>query len=168
MRSSIKTADLEDCIELASMLEPEEEAALGLGAAVKLIHAPARPESRFYWRWCARAIVKGDQLPFPPEPPKDLASSDDLGRAEQVIACADLYLWLARTPEFRPFGPCYEEVRCARYALAEQIDQALLSRLDTRKRCASCGRVLPLHHRYRLCENCYLERSYYSWDDDLS
>ena len=101
MRSSIKTADLDDRIELASMLEPEEEAALGLGAAVKLTHAPARPESRFYWRWCARAIVKGDQLPFPPEPPKDLASSDDLGRAEQAVACADLYLWLARTPEFR-------------------------------------------------------------------
>jgi replicative superfamily II helicase len=63
MRSSIKTADLEDRIELASMLQPEEEAALGLGAAVKLTHAPARPESRFYWRWCARAIVKGDYLP---------------------------------------------------------------------------------------------------------
>jgi len=168
MRSFIKTADLEDRIELASLLQPEEEAALGLGAAVKLTHAPARPESRFYWRWCARAIVNGDQLPSPPEPPKGLASSADLVRAEQVIACADLYLWLARTPEFRAFGPCYEEVRRARYALAEHIDQALLSRLDTRKRCASCGRVLPLHHRYRLCENCYLDRSYDYWDDEVS
>jgi Helicase conserved C-terminal domain len=166
MRSFIKTADLEDRIELASMLQPEEEADLGLGAAVRLIHAPARPESHFYWRWCARAIVKGDHLPSPPEPPKNLASSDDLVRAEQVIACADLYLWLARTPEFRSFGPCYEEVRRARYALAEHIDQALLSRLDTRKRCTSCGRVLPLSHHYRLCENCYLDRSYDYWDDD--
>ncbi|GHO73271.1 hypothetical protein KSD_10420 [Ktedonobacter sp. SOSP1-85] len=160
MRSFIKTADLGDRIELASMLQPEEEADLGLGAAVKLTHAPARPESRFYWRWCARAIVKGDRLPSPPDPPKDLASSDDLVRAEQVIACADLYLWLARTPEFRPFGPCYGEIRRARYALAERIDQALLSRLDTRKRCASCGRVLPLRHHYRLCENCYQDRGY--------
>lgn len=168
MRSFIKTADLEDRIELASLLQPEEEAVLGLGTAVKLIYAPARPESRFYWRWCARAIIKGDHLPSPPEPPKDLASSDDLERAEQVIACADLYLWLARTPEFRPFGPCYEEVRRVRYALTEHIDQALLSRLDTRKRCSSCGRVLPLHHRYRLCENCYLDRSYDYWDDDVS
>src|SRR5262249_1992521 len=138
MRSFIKTADLEDRIELASQLQPEEEAELGLGAAVKLTCAPARPESRSYWRWCASAIVKGDHLPPPPSSPKNLTSSDDLVRAEQVIACADLYLWLARTPEFRPFGPCYEEVRRARYALAEQIDQALLSRLDTRKRCTSC------------------------------
>ena len=95
-----------------------------------------------------------------------LASSDDLVRAEQVIACADLYLWLARTPEFRSFGPCYEEVRTTRYALAEQIDQALLSRLDTRKRCTSCGRILPLSHHYRLCEHCYRDRSYDYWDDD--
>jgi hypothetical protein len=160
MRSFIKTADLEDRIELASMLQPEEEADLGLDAAVKLTYAPARSESRFYWQRCARAIVKGSHLPSPPEPPKDLTSSDDLVRAEQVIACADLYLWLAHFPEFRPFCPYYEEVRSARYALAEHIDQALLSRLDTRKRCTSCGRVLPLHHRYRLCENCYLDRIY--------
>ena len=65
MRSFIKTADLEDRIELASMLQPEEEADLGLGAAVKLTSAPARPETRFYWRWCARAIVKGNHLPSP-------------------------------------------------------------------------------------------------------
>lgn len=163
MRSCIKTADLENRIELATMLQPEEEAALGLGAAVKLTYAPARPESRLYWQWCARAVVKGNHLPSPPEPPKDLASSADLVRAEQVIACADLYLWLARTPEFRAFGPCYEEVCRSRYALTEHIDQALLSRLDTRKRCASCGRVLPLPHHYRLCENCYLDRSYDYW-----
>ncbi len=168
MRSCISTANLEDRIELASMLEPEEEADLGLGATVKLTHAPARPESRFYWRWCVTAIVKGDHLPSPPEPPKELATSDDLARAEQAIACADLYLWLARTPEFRPFGPCYEEVRRARYALTEHIDQALLSRLDTRKRCASCGCVLPLPHHYRFCENCYLDRRYDYWDDDIT
>lgn len=167
MRSFIKTTDLKDRIELASMLQPEEEADLSLGAAVKLTYVPARPQSRSYWRRCARAIVKGDHLPSPPESPKYLASSDDLVRAEQVIACADLYLWLARTPEFRSFGPCYEEVRSACYALAEHIDQALLSRLDTRKRCASCGRVLPLHHHYRLCENCYLDRSYDYWDDAI-
>ena len=70
MRSFIKTADLTDRIELASMLQPEEEAILGLSAAVKLTQAPARPESHFYWRWCARAIINGDQLPSPPEPPK--------------------------------------------------------------------------------------------------
>jgi hypothetical protein len=169
-RSFIKTADLEDRIELASLLQPEEEAELSLGAAVKLTCAPARPESRSYWRWCASAIVKRDYLPPPPSPPKSLASSADLVRAEQVIACADLYLWLARTPEFRPFGPSYEEVRRARYALTERIDQALLSRLDMRKRCTSCGRVLPLDYRYRLCENCYLDSldsSYDYWDDDI-
>ncbi|MBV9615043.1 MAG: hypothetical protein JO031_06295, partial [Ktedonobacteraceae bacterium] len=129
--------------------------------------APARPESQSYWQWCARAIVKGDDLPSPPEPPDNLASSDDLRRAEQVIACADLYLWLARTPEFRPFGPSYEEVRKARYALAEHIDQALLARLDMRKRCTSCRRILPFSYPYRLCESCYQDRKYGYWDDDI-
>lgn len=160
MRALIKTANLENSIELAALLRPEEEIALGLEAAVTLTHAPARPESRSYWQWCARAIVKGDDLPSPPEPPEHLASSDDLRRAEQVIACADLYLWLAHTPEFRSFATDHEEVRRARYVLAERIDQALLSRLDMRKRCSSCGCILPLHHHYRLCENCYLEASY--------
>ncbi|WP_338247708.1 hypothetical protein [Dictyobacter halimunensis] len=156
----IKTADLEVPIELASMLQPEEEATLGLSAALKLVYAPARPDSHAYWRWCARALVKGDHLPPPPEPPRQIASSADLIHAEQVIACSDLYLWLARTPEFRASGLCYEEVHRDRYALTERIDQALLSRLDTRKRCTSCGCILPLYHRYRLCENCYLDRSY--------
>jgi hypothetical protein len=172
MQSTITTADLTDRIDLALMLRPDEEERLGLAAAVKLTNAPTRRDSRTYWRACAMAVLADESFPLPPPPPNTLAHSLDLDHAEMVIACADLYLWLARTPEFMRHGPAYDDVRSARYALAELIDAALIARLDTRKRCPSCGRILSERHRFRLCDDCYYEQRYqreayfYGYDED--
>jgi hypothetical protein len=36
----------------------------------------------------------------------------------------------------------------------------LLNKLDTMKRCEKCGRALPLHHNYRICNRCHSSQHY--------
>jgi superfamily II DNA/RNA helicase len=158
LRTAIKTADLDERIELAKMLQDEEVERLGLSGAVELINAPTRQSSRAYWRECASAILSGSAIPLPKPPPREINNNEDLEATEWSVSCADIYLWLSRRRDFAGLGSEEPRVRQLRHDWSMQIDAALLTRLDMSRRCPSCGEPLPLGHRHRLCNNCYFRR----------
>jgi hypothetical protein len=164
LRSVITTADLAERIELAKMLADEEVNRLGLDGALKLVNAPTRISTRAYWYSCARAILASEALPLPPPPPMDINTSLDLEAIETCIACADIYLWLSRRHEFGMYAPEEMAVRHWRAEWSSAIDEALLKRIDTYKRCSNCGKPLPVDFAYGLCQRCYRLRRY-SYDE---
>jgi hypothetical protein len=158
LRNVIKPADIDERIALAQMLTDQEVAQLGLAAAVQLVNAPTRESSRLYWHTCAKAILRGADMPTPPEAPYVINDTHELDLTEDAIACADIYLWLANRSEFRGHGMKSDQVREMRMAWSMSIDAALLKRVDTAARCISCRRKLPLNHRFTLCDECYQSR----------
>lgn len=155
LKDIVKTGNLAERVELATMLTDEEVWQLGLDGAVKLTNAPTRQSSRQYWYQCAQSILAGTPQPLPPEAPSEIASSRDLEKMEVSIACADVYLWLASRKEFSTSAPDEHAIREARVHWSQQIDDALLNQLDTSRRCEQCGRPLHLRHRHRLCDKCF-------------
>lgn len=166
LRSHLKTADMDERIELARMLSAEEIDQLGLEAAVKLINAPTRQSSRAYWHSCTRAILRNIPMPLPPKAPERIRDGRDLETAETCISCADIYLWLSRRPEFGGYAPDDGEVRQMRADWSVQIDEALVQKLDTARRCETCNAPLPLRYRYNICHNCYSRRNFAYNDDE--
>ncbi len=161
LRGAIQTADMSERIELASMLTEREVKLLGLAAALKLVNAPTRKDSRSYWYQCTRAILTDKSLPFPPVAPRQITNTIELDSIEYSVACADIYLWLSQRLEFSAFAPYANDVRQMRTEWSLQIDGALLRRINTMRRCTSCGEPLPLHHRFSICDNCYHGRTGY-------
>ncbi len=155
LRHAIKTTDLDERIELAKMLTDEDVAQLGLSAAVRLINAPTRQSSRAYWFSCAQAVIKGRMMPLPPKAPAHIRNSRDLETTESAISCADIYLWLCSRREFHMFGDDEMAVREERRHWSGQIDDALLRKIDTARRCSSCGKRLPRGHRFGICDRCF-------------
>ncbi len=155
LKGSIKTADLGERIELAQMLKDEEVEQLGLAHAMRLINAPTRQNNRDYWLDCSHAILEGDAMSFPPDPPPQIDDLNDLELMEHSINCADIYLWLASRREFQQFGRDEEIIRQMRRKWSLYIDTALLLKLDTRKRCPECGRLVSVRRRHRLCDDCF-------------
>lgn len=162
LRSAIKTADLSERVELAAMLTDQEVAQLGLAAAMRLINAPTRQNTRSYWYECAQSILAHGTMPMPPMPPLEIVNNYDLANAEASVACADIYLWLSRRPEFTRQAPDAPEVRILRSEWSQSIDDALLRRLDSARLCVNCGKPLPKGHRFRICDNCHAERRGYA------
>ena len=158
LRRSVRTADLTERIELAAMLTDREVAQLGLAAAMRLINAPTRTNTRSYWYECAQSILARQPMTLPPLPPAEIVNSYNLEAAEISVACADIYLWLSRRPEFERYAPDAPEVRLQRGEWSQEIDGALLRRLDSAKLCVSCGKPLPRGHRYRICDDCFRDR----------
>ncbi|MDZ4771444.1 MAG: helicase-related protein [Chloroflexota bacterium] len=158
LRSSLQTADMTERIELAAMLRNHEVQQLGLAAALKLINAPTRQETREYWRHCATAILHGTPLPTPTLPPLEVRTHAELDMIEGCILEADIYLWLGSRQEFHRSAEREVEVRKARIEWSMQVDEALLRKIDTARRCVQCGNKLPLEHRFSLCESCYQSR----------
>lgn len=158
LRAVIRTADLVERVELAKMLSDEQVEQIGLANALQLVNAPTRRSTRPYWLDCAYMILEGYEIPMPPQPSIPIMDSDDLEAVEMSIACADIYLWLARRKEFAMYGDAQEIVREERREWSLAIDEALLKKLDTAKRCGECGKILPSRHRYRICDSCYFER----------
>ncbi|MDX1994162.1 MAG: helicase-related protein [bacterium] len=157
LRDKVRTADLTEPIELAKMLEKREVEKLGLALALKLINAPTRNSSRSYWRRCADAILDERAMPLPYPAPDRIVNSRQLEETEVAISCADIYLWLSQRKEFTQYAPDHEHLRELRFQWSENIDRALLERLDTARRCPQCGKILPINHRYKLCDRCYSE-----------
>jgi hypothetical protein len=166
LRGAIKTADLTERIELAKMLTDQQVEQLGLAAALKLVNAPTRQNTREYWYDCAQAILGHKPMPLPPDAPAEVMDSFELEITETCIACADIYLWLSQRHEFAHYGLHHLEVRKARANWSQQIDLALLRKVDTARRCAQCGRPLPVNYRYKICDRCYSERYRYYDDYD--
>lgn len=160
LRSSLKTANLTEPIELAGMLQEGEVRQLGLERALKLINAPTRQNTRGYWRRCATHILDGRPMLLPPLPPREIYDQVHLEDTETSISCADIYLWLSRRPDFSEYAPEESQVRSARAEWSAAIDAALLRRIETARRCSRCGRRLPDYHPYRVCDTCYYSRRY--------
>lgn len=160
LRGVIKTADLTEQITLAGMLSDHEVNQLGMAAALRLVAAPTRQSNHHYWRACATAILEGVPMPLPPAPPVKIEDNYDLETTEMCVTCADVYLWLGRRREFGLCAPDETEVREQRIEWSMQIDEALLRRLDTGRRCARCGDPLSPSHPYRICDRCYRNRFY--------
>jgi hypothetical protein len=158
LRNAIQTSDMTERIELASMLTDREVNLLGLEAALKLVNAPTRQNTRDYWYQCARAILTGKDLPIPPVAPREITNTIELESIEYSIACADIYLWLSQRREFADFGRYEADVRGLRGEWSTQIDEALLRRINTFRRCNRCGAPLPLKHRFSICDNCFRGR----------
>lgn len=160
LRAVITTADLDERIELAKMLSDDEIQRLGLASALQLVNAPTRKATRTYWQDCAYMILENYQIPAPPVAPSPIHDGGDLDATEFSIACADIYLWLSRRKEFAQFCESHAQVREERREWSLSIDEALLRRLNTARRCRSCRALLPSRHRYRICENCFGRRRF--------
>lgn len=158
LRSLLRTADLNERIELAAMLSSDEIDILGLERAVQLTNAPTRKNTRDYWRDCATAIINNTEMPFPPTPPAEINNEFDLDKTEAAISCADIYLWLGNRDEFLNNAPFELEVRALRKDWSLTIHEALLNKVNTKKRCPNCGKTLPLRYRYRLCNDCHRDQ----------
>lgn len=169
LRNILETADMTERIELARMLRDDEVEQLGLAMALKLVNAPTRENTRFYWRRCATAILRDGQMPPPPLPPDEIRDSIDLDMTEESIAHADVYLWLGQRPEFRNSGGESETVRRVRAEWSARIDAALLRKIDAARKCANCGQRLPKNHPYGICDNCYYNSRFnnrFAYDDE--
>jgi ATP-dependent RNA helicase SUPV3L1/SUV3 len=157
-RELLKPADIEERVALAGMLKDQEVERLGLESAVRLVNAPTTESTRLYWRHCADSIIYERPMPIPPNAPERIESGQDLQTTEFAIACADIYLWLSQRPEFEADAADAEAVREERYMWSMNIDEALTKKLDTRARCQSCGKPLPVGHRFAICDRCYHRR----------
>ncbi len=155
LRGAIETADMDERIELARMLQQDEVEHLGLAAALQLVNAPTRKNSREFWYACAQAIMAGQALPLPPTAHMAIADSSDLELLETCIAHADIYLWLSCRAEFLGCAPDAEYVRAQRAEWSNAIDNALRRRLVSSRRCARCGKSLANGHRYPICDQCF-------------
>lgn len=158
LRSAIQTADMSERIELANMLTDREVKLLGLAAALKLVNAPTRQNTREFWYRCARSILTDKPMPLPPTAPREINDTIELEAIEFSIACADIYLWLSHRPEFSNFAGYETEVREMRGEWSTRIDDALLRKINTTKRCSRCGTPLPLKHRFSVCNDCFYKR----------
>ena len=163
LKGIIKTADLNEPIELSGMLRDREVEELGLSAAMKIINAPTRLESRPYWRECVTAILSRATMPLPPRPPKQIRDDVDLQGTEASIGCADIYLWLSQRREFQFSGPDAKTVREVRRDWAANIDHALLRQIKAVRQCSRCGKRLPSSHPYGICTECYRKRRRYHY-----
>jgi hypothetical protein len=162
-RRLLKPVDLSEQITLAGMLTPANVRRLGEETALQLISAPCANNTEPYWLACAKAIIAQTDMPLPDDDlPRKIKTSENLEAYELVIRCADIYLWLGQRREFSKYAPDEEMVRHERHQLSEILDDALAARLDTNRRCRSCGRPLPLQSRYNICDRCYRERRYYN------
>jgi DEXQ-box helicase domain of Suv3/Helicase conserved C-terminal domain len=169
LRGAIDIADMAERVELARMLTDREVNLLGLASALKLVNAPTRKETREYWYRCARAILTDKSMPFPPVAPVQINDSVELEAIEYSISCSDIYLWLSQRPEFNAFGPHEPEVRVMRGEWSLRIDEALLRKINTMRRCSRCGKPLHLKHPYGICDDCFYQQRYGSnsdFDDD--
>ncbi|MEL6405199.1 MAG: helicase-related protein, partial [Chloroflexota bacterium] len=131
LRRTVKTADMTERVELASMLTDQQVEKLGIADAVQLVNAPTRKSTRDYWYDCAMCIIHEVPMPVPPAPPVTINNTGDLDYIEMCIACADVYLWLAYRNEFRDFGADFTPVQEARREWSDRIDEALLNKLRT-------------------------------------
>jgi hypothetical protein len=158
-RRLLKPVDLSQQISLAEMLSPSNVRRLGEKATLQLINAPCANNTEPYWLSCARAIIARQPMPVPiGELPKKITDSNSLESCELMIRCADIYLWLAQRHEFRSFAPEQERVRSDRRRLSIILDEALAARIDTTRRCRTCGRALSAKARYNICGLCYREQ----------
>jgi ATP-dependent RNA helicase SUPV3L1/SUV3 len=158
----LRTADLSQQIELAQLLSEEDVRILGQESALTLINAPVYRESEKYWLLCTRAIITGKAMPVPQDPRAEVINdADELKMYEQAIRSADCYLWLSQRAEFRSNAPQSENVRLRRAQWSSMVDAAFQRRIDTGRRCPSCGRPLPMKHRYKICNRCFRSRMEY-------
>ena len=163
LRELIKPADIDERIALANMLRNEEVDQLGLAAAVRIVNAPTRESTRFYWRLCAERIIGGKAMPLPSPAPNLINNARDLEITEHAISAADIYLWLSQREEFADCAPDAESVREQRTFWSMNIDAALMRKLDTRAQCSVCGRPLPVNHRFSVCDRCFHKRQRNYW-----
>jgi hypothetical protein len=157
----LKPVDLTEQMTLAGMLSSGNVKRLGEQTALQLISAPCANNTEPYWLACAKAIIAQVDMPLPDNDlPRKIRSSENLEAYELVIRCADIYLWLAQRREFAKFAPDEDLVRAERRRLSEMLDDALAARIDTTRRCRTCGRPLSLNTRYNICNRCHRERRF--------
>lgn len=160
-RRLLKPVDLSEQVTLAGMLTPAHVRRLGEETALQLISAPCANNTEPYWLSCAQAIINHTDMPVPDDNlPKKITDTEGLESYEFVIRCADIYLWLAQRREFAKYAPDEDRVRTERRRLSEVLDEGLAAKIDTTRRCRSCGRPLPMQSRYNICERCFRERRY--------
>ncbi|MGB7339870.1 MAG: helicase-related protein [Phototrophicaceae bacterium] len=131
LRSSVRTADMSERVELAKMLTDKQVIKIGLNDAVQLINAPTRKSTRDFWYDCAMAIIDRAPMPLPPVPAENINDTGSLDYIEMCIACADVYLWLAHRKEFEAYGEHLEVVKYDRRNWSDMIDDALLNKIST-------------------------------------
>jgi len=160
-RRLLKPVDLSEQITLAGMLTPANIKRLGEETALHLISAPCANNTEPYWLACAKAIIARNDMPVPDgDLPRKITDTESLESYELMIRCADIYLWLAQRREFSRYAPEEDTVRAERRRLSVILDDALAARIDTTRRCRSCGRPLPHQARHNICDRCYRERRY--------
>ncbi len=160
-RRLLKPVDLSEQITLAEMLTPANVKRLGEETALHLISAPCANNTEPYWLACAKAIITHQDMPVPDDDlPRKIIDTESLESYELLIRCADIYLWLGQRREFSAYAPDEDQVRAERRRLSEIVDDALAARIDTTRRCRTCGRPLPLQSRYNICNRCFRERRF--------
>lgn len=160
-RRLLKPVELSEQITLAGMLSPANVKRLGEETALHLISAPCANNTEAYWLACAKAIIARKDMPVPDDDlPRKIIDTESLESYELLIRCADIYLWLGQRREFSKYAPDEDQVRAERRRLSEIVDDALAAKIDTTRRCRSCGRPIPLQSRHNICSRCHRERNH--------
>jgi ATP-dependent RNA helicase SUPV3L1/SUV3 len=130
LKDILTSTDMADRIELSRLLSYEDLVKLGVESAVLLVSAPVRQESQEYWVECATAILRDQELPLPPPSPREISEGFSLKRAEMVMACIDIYLWLGYRRPFQHVVHDTQPVIQQRDALIRDMDIALLKKFN--------------------------------------
>ncbi|NJL92305.1 MAG: hypothetical protein HC915_00585 [Anaerolineae bacterium] len=130
LRGIVTSTEMDDRIELARFLSYEDLFKLGVDRALTLVNAPVRSESQEYWVECATAILEDTELPQPPPSLTRISEGASLKRAEAVIACIDIYLWLAYRQPFQHLVQDVQPIMLQREALIREMDLALMKKFD--------------------------------------
>lgn len=161
LKDVLMPADLEQQKALASLLKDHEVEKMGLPVAFQLIKAPASRDTVNYWHAIVRSFIENRQIPQPLSLQGMAIENEDLLlAAEQAVEQCDIYLWTANQPDMKMHALEREKVMTYKWELIEKIDQALSFKMDMRQKCKKCEKILPLLHRFSVCEPCHRASSH--------
>ena len=112
-----------------------------------LITCPVDSQSRdllYYWADCARAILRGRRIPFPP------FGTDTLQECELQYKAFDIRHQLMMRIGKPDSTEAERNAICQRIAELMQQDKSGFI-----KKCTCCGRELPLGYAFNICEKCH-------------
>lgn len=155
---------MDEKIGLAKLLKTADVKEMGLETAVTFLNAPNNRNTTHYWLTCVHAYLRSSEFPTPHHRTSRISSNSQLQDAEDYVKLADLYLWLGNRDAFQSLCNQTDGVRAERLAVSKAIDEALVARINTARRCKDCGQKLPLTHKHAICNNCYESRR--PWRDD--
>jgi ATP-dependent RNA helicase SUPV3L1/SUV3 len=120
----VDKVDLSDQLGLASYFNERDQEVLGLENVFKLIKAPVRKDSSFWWK-CVDSILNDEKLPVP-DTILDIRDDQDLQEAEQLINDCEIYAWINNCTDFGELCEDLDQVTEIKHSIVERVDKYLV------------------------------------------